>query len=106
MSKKIVVQAYNSDTGVIGPVESENSVVEVFAKASGTSLIVGDFVYLNTSRELAKAVATYAISGKKMETPVKKLLMGIPLEKVASADAMKNPGSLEFFVNFAKKRKS
>jgi acetoacetyl-CoA synthetase len=48
----------------------------------------------------------YTISGKKMETPVKKLLMGIPLEKVASADAMKNPGSLEFFVNFAKKRKS
>lgn len=48
----------------------------------------------------------YTISGKKMETPVKKLLMGIPLEKVASADAMKNPTSLDFFVNFAHERKS
>jgi len=45
----------------------------------------------------------YTISGKKMETPVKKLLMGIPLEKVASTDAMKNPSSLEFFVNFARR---
>jgi acetoacetyl-CoA synthetase len=48
----------------------------------------------------------YTISGKKMETPVKKLLMGIPLEKVASADAMKNPGSLAFFVGFANRRKT
>ena len=90
MSKKIVVQAYNSDTGVIGPVESENSVVEVFAKASGTSLIVGDFVYLNTSRELAKAVATYSlgVGGKKMATAaigiVKKVLSATSCEVTLS----------------------
>ena len=88
MSKKIVVQAYNSDTGVIGPVESESSVVEVFAKASGTSLSVGDFVYLNTSKELVKAVATYALSGKKMATAavgiVKKVLSSTSCEVTLS----------------------
>lgn len=41
----------------------------------------------------------YTISGKKMETPVKKILMGIPIEKAASKDAMKNPESLSIFKN-------
>ena len=39
----------------------------------------------------------YTISGKKMEVPVKKLLMGIPKEVAASLDAMKNPRSLDDF---------
>ncbi|MEZ4774658.1 MAG: acetoacetate--CoA ligase [Bacteroidia bacterium] len=43
----------------------------------------------------------YTISGKKMETPVKKILMGTPLPQVASKDAMKNPDSLDYFVQFA-----
>jgi acetoacetyl-CoA synthetase len=42
----------------------------------------------------------YTISGKKMESPVKKILSGIPIEKAASKDAMKNPEALEFFTNF------
>lgn len=42
------------------------------------------------------------LSGKKMEVPVRKLLLGAAPETVASADAMKNPGSLEFFVDYAK----
>lgn len=44
----------------------------------------------------------YTISGKKMEAPIKKILMGIPLEKSASKDAMKNPNSISFFEDFAK----
>jgi acetoacetyl-CoA synthetase len=40
------------------------------------------------------------LSGKKLEVPIKKLFMGIPLEKAASADSMSNPGSLQFFVDF------
>jgi len=43
----------------------------------------------------------YTISGKKMEAPVKKLLLGFPLEKAASVDAMRNPESLRFFMDFA-----
>lgn len=44
------------------------------------------------------------ISGKKMEAPVKKILLGKPLEKAANPDSMKNPASLDFFVEFAKKQ--
>jgi acetoacetyl-CoA synthetase len=43
------------------------------------------------------------LTGKKMEVPVRKLLLGMPREKVASADAMANPASLEFFVELAAK---
>ena len=44
------------------------------------------------------------LSGKKMELPIKKLLLGHPLEKVAHADAMANPSSLAWFVDFAARR--
>jgi len=44
------------------------------------------------------------LSGKKMELPIKKLLLGHPLEKVAHADAMSNPSSLDWFVDFAARR--
>ncbi len=43
------------------------------------------------------------LTGKKMEVPVRKLLLGLPREKVASADAMANPASLDFFVEMATK---
>jgi acetoacetyl-CoA synthetase len=42
------------------------------------------------------------LTGKKMELPVRKLLLGHPLEKVASPDAMANPASLSFFVELAR----
>ncbi|WP_242158146.1 acetoacetate--CoA ligase [Aestuariivivens sediminis] len=44
----------------------------------------------------------YTISGKKMEAPVKKILMHMPLEKSINIDSMKNPESVEFFIAFAK----
>jgi len=34
------------------------------------------------------------LSGKKQELPIKKLLLGQPLEKVVNKDAMANPGCL------------
>jgi len=40
----------------------------------------------------------YTISGKKMESPIKKLLSGKPLN--VSKDSMKNPESLNFFEDF------
>ena len=45
----------------------------------------------------------YTISGKKMETPVKKILQRKPLEKAFNKDSMKNPECMEFFMEFAKK---
>lgn len=42
----------------------------------------------------------YTISGKKLEAPVKKILLGVPVEKAANKGAMRNPDSLDFFVGF------
>jgi acetoacetyl-CoA synthetase len=42
----------------------------------------------------------YTISGKKMETPVKKILSGMDSSLVASKDTMRNPASLEQFAQF------
>lgn len=44
------------------------------------------------------------LSGKKLELPVKKLLMGEPAERVVNRDAMANPASLDWFVSFARER--
>ena len=41
------------------------------------------------------------LSGKKVEVPVKKILMGTPLDEAISRDAMANPGSLDYFVELA-----
>jgi len=44
------------------------------------------------------------LSGKKMEVPVRMLLLGSAAEKVASPDAMSNPESLRFFVEYGARR--
>jgi acetoacetyl-CoA synthetase len=44
------------------------------------------------------------LSGKKQELPIKKLLLGQPIEKVVNRDAMANPGCLDWYVAFAKER--
>jgi acetoacetyl-CoA synthetase len=44
------------------------------------------------------------LSGKKQELPIKKLLLGQPLEKVVNRDAMANPGCLPWYVDFAARR--
>jgi len=43
------------------------------------------------------------LSGKKMEVPVRKLLLGAAADKVASPDAMSNPQSLRFFIDYARR---
>lgn len=40
------------------------------------------------------------INGKKLEVPVKKILMGSPLEKAANLGSLSNPESLKFFVAY------
>jgi len=42
----------------------------------------------------------YTISGKKMEIPVKRILMGLSPEKSASLDSVRNPQSLKEFDRF------
>ncbi len=43
----------------------------------------------------------YTISGKKMETPVKKLLMGMDPKKVVNRDAMRNPEAIDIYIAMA-----
>jgi acetoacetyl-CoA synthetase len=43
----------------------------------------------------------YTISGKKTETPVKKVLMGKDPVEVVNAGSLRNPASMEFFIKHA-----
>jgi acetoacetyl-CoA synthetase len=42
------------------------------------------------------------LTGKKMEVPVRRILLGMPAEKAANTSAMANPHSLDFFVRYAR----
>jgi acetoacetyl-CoA synthetase len=44
----------------------------------------------------------YTLTAKKLEVPVRKILMGWEPEKAASRDAMSNPASLDYFIEFAR----
>ncbi len=44
------------------------------------------------------------LSGKKQELPIKKLLLGQPIDKVINKEAMANPGCLDWYVAFAQSR--
>jgi acetoacetyl-CoA synthetase len=41
------------------------------------------------------------LNGKKLEVPIRKLLMGFPKDKSVDPDAMANPASLQFFLTLA-----
>jgi acetoacetyl-CoA synthetase len=43
----------------------------------------------------------YTLSGKKLEVPIRKILLGIAADKAANLGAMRNPESAEFFINYA-----
>jgi acetoacetyl-CoA synthetase len=44
------------------------------------------------------------LSGKVLELPVKRILMGTAPEKAASRDSLANPEALDFFVSWAARR--
>ncbi|APH72993.1 acetoacetate--CoA ligase [Aquibium oceanicum] len=53
---------------------------------------------------IAVPAIPYTLTGKKMEVPVRKLLMGWPAEKAYSPDAMQNRQSMDWFIDFARRR--
>jgi acetoacetyl-CoA synthetase len=62
-----------------------------------------------SARHVPSAVFTIpevprTLNGKKLEVPIKRLLLGHALEKVVNQDSMQNPQSLAWFVEFAKSR--
>lgn len=44
----------------------------------------------------------FTLTGKKMEVPVRKILMGAVPEKAANRDAVANPHALDYFIAYAK----
>ena len=44
----------------------------------------------------------YTMTGKKLETPIKKILMGFDLDKSVNRDAMRNPETIDYFIEFSK----
>ena len=53
---------------------------------------------------IAVPVIPRTLTGKKMEIPVKRLLLGRPLDEVAAAGATADPAALEFFAAYARRR--
>lgn len=43
------------------------------------------------------------LSGKKVEVPVRKILMGIPAEQAVNLDALRNPQLMDYYVQLARK---
>ncbi len=50
------------------------------------------------------AAIPYTLTGKKMEVPVRRILMGVPVEKAANRAAMANVESLEYFIRYAREQ--
>ncbi len=74
-----------------------------------TKRINGEIRGALSARHVPNAVYAIAsvprtLSGKKLELPVKKLLMGQPLDRVVNRDAMANPDSMDWFVALAAER--
>jgi acetoacetyl-CoA synthetase len=44
----------------------------------------------------------FTLTGKKMEVPVRKILMGVAPEKAASRDAVANPQALDYFIHYTR----
>ena len=42
----------------------------------------------------------YTLSGKKMEAPIKKILMGMDVQKSINKDTMRNPESVAYYIEF------
>ena len=45
----------------------------------------------------------YTLSGKKMEIPIRRILLGHDVEKAANPGAMRNPESIQYFVELSQK---
>ena len=46
----------------------------------------------------------YTLTGKKMEVPIRRILMGTAPDKAANPNVMSNPASLDYFVQFAEEQ--
>ncbi len=56
-------------------------------------------------RIYAVEMIPYTLTGKKMEVPVRKLLLGVAPEKVANRDSMARPEALDYYIRFGRERR-
>lgn len=47
----------------------------------------------------------YTLTGKKLEVPVRRILMGVDPARAASRDAMANPAALDWYIEFVRDRR-
>ncbi|HWX80728.1 MAG TPA: acetoacetate--CoA ligase [Steroidobacteraceae bacterium] len=47
----------------------------------------------------------YTLTGKKLEVPVRRILMGVDPDKAANRAALRNPASLDYFIDYAKNQR-
>jgi acetoacetyl-CoA synthetase len=52
-------------------------------------------------RMYAVSEVPYTLTGKKLEVPVRKILLGWPPHKAVSRESMMNPGAIDYFARFA-----
>jgi acetoacetyl-CoA synthetase len=48
------------------------------------------------------AEVPYTLSGKKMEVPIRKILLGMDADKAANRGSMRNPAALDYFIGMGK----
>jgi len=46
----------------------------------------------------------YTLTGKKMEVPVRRILMGVAPERAANRSGVSDPGALDFFIAYAERQ--
>ena len=59
---------------------------------------------MSRTRSIAAPEIPRTLSGKILEVPVKRLLMGAPADEVASRDSLANPEALDWFAALTSKR--
>lgn len=76
--------------------KADNNVVNQHIRKNCSPRHVPDAIYITPE-------IPYTISGKKVEIPIKRILMGEKPEDVISSDALRNPTALNWYIDFAKK---
>ena len=52
---------------------------------------------------IAIAEVPRTLNGKKLEVPIRRILLGMPADRAVSTDSMSNPGSLTYFLELARR---
>jgi acetoacetyl-CoA synthetase len=83
----------------------EGQALDETLKKKINSTIRGEYTPRHVPDEIINVPdVPYTISGKKTETPVKKVLMGKDPRKVVNAGALRNPQSMDFFIELYNKQ--